>query len=39
MAHCQGSTMRLETLCRLSMRYAEGAFVQPFGTVERAGFG
>ncbi|HEY7793970.1 MAG TPA: hypothetical protein VIA10_08200, partial [Gaiellaceae bacterium] len=25
--------------CRLSMRYAEGAWVNPFGTAERAGFG
>ena len=31
--------MRLEPLCRLSMRYAEGAWVTPFGTAERAGFG
>ena len=31
--------MRLEPLCRVSMRYAEGAWVRPFGTAEAAGFG
>jgi hypothetical protein len=31
--------MRLEPLCRLSMRYEEGAWVRPFGTAEGAGFG
>jgi len=31
--------MRLEPLCRLSMRYTEGAWIRPFGTVEGAGFG
>jgi hypothetical protein len=31
--------MRLEPLSRLSMRYAEGVWVCPFGTAERAGFG
>ena len=31
--------MRLESLCRLSMRYADGAWVLPFGTAEAAGFG
>jgi hypothetical protein len=31
--------MRLEPLCRFSMRYAEGAWIRPFGTVEGAGFG
>jgi hypothetical protein len=31
--------MRLEPLCRLSMRYAEGSWVLPFGTAEAAGFG
>ena len=31
--------MRLEPLCRVSMRYADGAWVVPFGTAESAGFG
>src|SRR2546427_3995739 len=31
--------MRLEPLCRVSMKYAEGAWVRPFGTAEAAGFG
>ena len=31
--------MRLEPLCRVSMRYAEGVWVHPFGPAERAGFG
>jgi hypothetical protein len=31
--------MRLEPLCRLSMRYDEGAWVRPFGGEEGAGFG
>jgi len=31
--------MRLEPLCRISMRYAEGAWVRPFGKAEAAGFG
>ncbi len=31
--------MRLEPLCHLSMRYAEGVWVRPFGSAEAAGFG
>src|SRR2546422_7292503 len=31
--------MRLEPLCRVSMRYVEGAWVRPFGAAEGAGFG
>jgi len=31
--------MRLEPLCRLSMRYEEGFWAQPFGTAEGAGYG
>jgi hypothetical protein len=31
--------MRLEPLFRISMRYADGAWIYPFGTAERAGFG
>ena len=31
--------MRLELLCRLSVRYADGAWVRPFGAAEGAGFG
>src|SRR5262245_36489394 len=31
--------MRLEPLFLLTMRYAEGAWLRPFGTAERAGFG
>jgi hypothetical protein len=31
--------MRLEPLCRLTMRYDEGAWLQPFGSAEAAGFG
>jgi hypothetical protein len=31
--------MRLEPLCRLSMRYTEGAWARPFGGAEGAGFG
>ena len=31
--------MRLEPLCRISMRYIEGAWVRPFGAAEGAGFG
>ena len=31
--------MRLEPLCRVSMRYADGAWLLPFGTAEAAGFG
>ena len=31
--------MRLEPLCRISMRYADGAFIRPFGAAEGAGFG
>jgi hypothetical protein len=31
--------MRLEPLCRVSMRYEEGAWLRPFGDAERAGFG
>jgi hypothetical protein len=34
-----GDEMRLEPLCRLLMRYEEGAWVRPFGTAEGAGFG
>jgi hypothetical protein len=31
--------MRLEPLCRVSMRYAEGSWARPFGAAEGAGFG
>jgi hypothetical protein len=31
--------MRLEPICRMSMRYAEGTWVLPFGSAEAAGFG
>ena len=31
--------MRLELLCHVSMRYADGEWVRPFGTAEAAGFG
>lgn len=31
--------MRLEPLCRVSMRYDEGAWLRPFGQAERVGFG
>src|SRR6266550_4715862 len=31
--------MRLEPLCRVAMRFADGAWVRPFGTAEAAGFG
>jgi Protein of unknown function (DUF3237) len=31
--------MRLEPLCRLSMRYAEGVWIRPLGPAEAAGFG
>lgn len=31
--------MRLEPLCRIEMRYADGAWVRPFGIAEAAGFG
>jgi len=31
--------MRLEPLCRVSMAYADGEWVRPFGTAEAAGFG
>jgi len=31
--------MRLEPLCRLSMRYTDAAWVRPFGGEEGAGFG
>lgn len=31
--------MRLEPLCRLTMRYAEGAWPRPFGGEEGAGYG
>jgi hypothetical protein len=31
--------MRLEPLCRLSMRYSESAWIRPFNAAEGAGFG
>jgi Protein of unknown function (DUF3237) len=31
--------MRLEPLFRISMRYADAAWIRPFGTAEGAGFG
>src|SRR4026209_202722 len=31
--------MRLEPRCRISMRYADAAFIRPFGADEGAGFG
>ena len=31
--------MRLEPLCRVSMRYTDGEWMRPFGTAESAGFG
>ena len=31
--------MRLEPLCRVSMRYADGEWIHPFGSAEAAGFG
>ena len=31
--------MRLEPLFRISMRYADAAWIRPFGTAESAGFG
>jgi Protein of unknown function (DUF3237) len=31
--------MRLEPLFRISMRYADAAWISPFGSAERAGFG